>query len=206
MEFHLPFFALRKALSLNDSHPKAHGKRLRESKDLSFLKGQNTEQEEHEQYCIYQAQVSLVVNGFDEWQWTAYAFVDTEHDDDDDSPDKSISEGLTEDPIGCGLDANLPIWRPRQYFLRAFENRVKQIRQEWNQLVRKLVLDINQYVCCFTLNFKWLLAISDSNLDTNPPNRNERIHLHGQMHLGIQKSGLKRWHSPLTGLFRLWNC
>jgi len=155
MEFHLPFFALRKTTPRDGSPPKAYGKRLRESKDLSFLKGQNTGPEGQENYRIYQAQISCVVCGLDDWQWVTYAFVDTEHDDNgDDSADKATSsEGINEDPITCGLDANLPIWKPRQYFLKVFEIRAKQIRQEWDQLVRKLVLDISEYVCCATLNF-----------------------------------------------------
>jgi hypothetical protein len=155
MEFHLPFFALRKTPPSDGSPPRAHGNRLRESKDLSFLKGRNTGPEEQENYCIYQAQISCVVCGLDDWQWVAYAFVDTEHDNDgDDLADKATSfEGLNEDPIACGLDANLPIWKPRQYFLKVFEIRAKQTRQEWDQLVRKLVLDISEYVCCVTLKF-----------------------------------------------------
>jgi hypothetical protein len=155
MEFHLPFFALRKTSPSDCSPTRAHGKRLRESKDLSFLKGQNTKPGEQENYCIYQAQISCVVCGLDDWQWVAYAFVDTEHDnDDDDLVDKATSlEELNEDPIACGLDASLPIWKPRQYYLKVFEIRVKQTRQEWDQLVRKLVLDISEYVCCVTLNF-----------------------------------------------------
>lgn len=155
MEFHLPFFALRKTSPRDSSPPRAYGKRLREVKDLSFLKGQDTWIEDQENYCIYQAQISCVVWGLDDWQWVAYAFVDTEHDNDgDDLADKATSfEGLNEDPIACGLDASLPIWKPRQYFLKVFEIRAKQTRKEWDQLVRKLVLDISEYVCCVTLKF-----------------------------------------------------
>jgi hypothetical protein len=149
MEFHLPFFALRKTPPPNSS-PRAHGKRLREMKDLSFLKGQNTGPEDQENYCIYPAQISCVVWGLDEWQWAAYAFVDTEHNDDSDDS----AEGINEDPIAaCGLDASRPIWKPRQYFLKVFEVRAKQARQEWDHLVRRLVLDIDEYVCYVTLNF-----------------------------------------------------
>jgi hypothetical protein len=161
MEFHLPFFALRKTPPPDGSPPKAHGKRLRELKDLSFLKGQNTEPKDQEKYCIYQAQISCVVCGLDEWQWVAYTFVDAKHDsyafvdtehDGDDSTDKATPGEVNEDPIACGLDASKPIWKPRQYFLRAFEIRAKRVKQEWDQLVRKLELDINEFVCCVTLN------------------------------------------------------
>jgi hypothetical protein len=129
---------------------------LREWKDLSFLKGQNTEPEDKKNHRIYQAQISCVVYGFDEWKWDAYAFVDTEHElhDGDDLADKGTpSEEYYEDPIASGQDARRPIWKPRQYFLKTFEIRAKEIRREWDQLVRHLVLAISQYVCCVTFKF-----------------------------------------------------
>jgi hypothetical protein len=160
MEFHLPFFALRKTPPPGSSPLRAYRKRLRKMKDLSFLRGENTDLEDQESYCIYQAQISYVVWGLDEWQWIVYAFVDTKHNDGDgdgngdDSVDKATSsKGLSEDPITCGLDTSLPIWKPRQYFLKAFEIRAKEVRQEWDQLIRRLVLDISEYVCCVTLEF-----------------------------------------------------
>jgi hypothetical protein len=101
--------------------------------------------------------MSCVVHGFDEWQWTTWAFEDTEHDAEestgvDDGPGPAAAEPvfcptINEDPIACGLDANMPIWRPRQYFLKAFEIRIQKVRDEWDELVHRLEVDKREYVC-----------------------------------------------------------
>jgi hypothetical protein len=162
MEIHLPFFALRKTPQPDDSPLKARRKHLREPKDLYFLKGDNMSPEAQENYRLYPAQISCVVHGSDEWQWVVYAFVDTEHkevedwidggDDRDNWPDVEFSKGIIEDPIACGQHAPLPIWQPRQYFLKVFEIRIKEVRQEWDQVVHKLVVDTSIYVCILALN------------------------------------------------------
>jgi hypothetical protein len=162
MEFHLPFFALRKARS-PDNSPRVRGKGLRNSKDLLFLKEETTNSGEQENYRLYQAQISCVVHGFDEWQWVAYAFEDTQHepsehgDDNDDGDDlvdyATSSQGFKEDPIARGLNASLPIWRPRQYFLKALELRLTIVSREWHQLVYKLVADTSEYVSFLTHSF-----------------------------------------------------
>jgi hypothetical protein len=170
MEIHLPFFALRKISTSDGPPPKARGKLLREPTNLSFLKGDNNEPEAQENYRLYPTQISCVVHGFDEWQWTTYAFVDTEHkesedwidgDDDRDSwAEVEFSKRIIEDPIACGQHAHLPVWKPRQYFLKVFEIRIKEIRQEWDQLVHKLVTDISAYVRNLTLSLRKTLDIT----------------------------------------------
>ena len=81
---------MRKVPPPDSSLPKVREKRLREMKDLSFLKGQNTGPEGQERYCIYQAQFSCVVCGLDEWQWVVYGFIDTKHNGDDDGDARQI--------------------------------------------------------------------------------------------------------------------
>ena len=83
MEFHLPYFALRKAPSLTGSPAKARGKRLRDLKYLSFLKEDDSEKEGKETFILYQAQISCVVYGHSEWQWIMYALDDTGHTEHD---------------------------------------------------------------------------------------------------------------------------
>jgi hypothetical protein len=173
MEFHLPFFALRKVLPQDglpeprpESPPNTHGKRLRNPRDILLLKPESIKPEDKETYRLYPAQISCVVYGYSEWQWLAYAFADTEHTEHDheggyewphvddrvvDSAEATFSEGLTEDPITCAPDASLPIWRPRQYFLKAFEIQAKKVMQEWDPVVHKLVVDTRAYVCSHTL-------------------------------------------------------
>lgn len=99
--------------------------------------------------------------GYDEWQWTACAFLDNAHESGDlygaeETNDGDCEDGETivgqkvdgfdEDPIASGLYASTPIWRPRQYFTKAFEVNIKEVSQEWHELVRKMEYDIIVYV------------------------------------------------------------
>jgi hypothetical protein len=60
----------------------------------------------------------------------------------------ATQEEIDEDPLAKWVDASRnPIWRPRQYFLRAFEAQLEEPRQEWDKLVRRLEVDITEYVC-----------------------------------------------------------
>lgn len=112
MEFHLPFFALRKALTSNGPPPTVRAKRLREWEDLTLLTRDKTGSKGQEIYRLYKAQMSCVIHGFDGWHWVAYAFEDTQQDrkDDGNGVGKTIfSQGIHEDPISCRLDADNPI-------------------------------------------------------------------------------------------------
>jgi len=91
---------------------------------------------------IHEAMTSIVVCGSDESRWTAYAFVDTEFSGAPvvgDEYEDSIE--LNEDPIasdrtGPELEADNPIWDPREYFLRIVDLRMKrQVLQEWRYIV-----------------------------------------------------------------------
>lgn len=110
--------------------------------------------------CIYEAQISCIVTGFDEQSWIGLAFVDTYYrgDDDRDSVEyyaeqnadaepESIENPFLMDPLSGGeIDANSPIWRPREYFLKIFECRVKQVRFEWHNVVDRLLQITEPYV------------------------------------------------------------
>jgi hypothetical protein len=173
MEFHLSFFALRKT-SPTDNSPSICGKRLRDWEDLSLLARDKTKPGGQENYRLHKAQISCVIHGFDEWQWVTYAFEDTEHnkaedyeggdievgvDDGEVSGDEAMfCQEINEDPITRGHDANRPIWRPRQYFLKAFEVRIKVVREEWDDLVDKLEVDRTEYVYFLALGFERLFG------------------------------------------------
>jgi len=177
MEFHLPYFALRKYPQPNSSHKKmsTHGLRKWEyisliDEEISVLGGQ-------ELYRLHEAQASLCVYGPDEWQWTACAFLDEAHrsgnlydygetrdgdgkdgegeEDEENGEDETavLDEkpvDVDEDPIATGLYASIPIWRPRQYFVFAFEVNIRETSLEWRELVHKLEYDINASVCIST--------------------------------------------------------
>jgi len=115
-----------------------------------FLKIQTSKSQDEGNYGIYKAQISFVICGSDHRRWVAYAFVDTDFDskelgDEEDFP----YEGVQEDPIASDskVDANRPIWSPREYFLMIVKIRVDQVRKEWEFLVRTVERSINGYVC-----------------------------------------------------------
>jgi hypothetical protein len=153
MEFHLPFFALRKAASSGGPTSRLNGKRLRHYEELTLLTREIAESNGQDNYCLYSMHIACVTQGFDEWQWTTWTFEDTVQEYDEGGDENSsgfdavAGQDINEDPIACGLDANKPIWRPRQYFLKAFEIRIKKVREEWDELVHKLEIDRREYVC-----------------------------------------------------------
>lgn len=105
--------------------------------------------------CIYEAQISVLVTGVDHWSWTAFAFVDTYYKGAEN--DESVEHYLEQveqvqnvprfDPLTKGqYDAELPVWRPREYFLRVLETRVKQVKQEWHNTVFCILQRIEPHV------------------------------------------------------------
>jgi hypothetical protein len=170
---------------------------MRRFEDLSFSKEECTGQDDQENYRLHHAQVSCVVYGYDEWHWTAYAFVDTEHDDDDgnntnESENAAVcsQEEIDEDPIACGAHAShLPIWRPRQYFLKAFEARIQEPKREWDELVHLLEVDITECVCSNVLISEYLYKMWSQVWKLMPC---RTIHLHVMIPLVVPRKDLTR--------------
>ena len=147
LDLHLPFFLLRKSAPPEESMGKVNTKPKRRWTDLSFLKidtSDSQDKEPKEVWGIHEAQASCVVTGSDDWRWVGYGFVDTEID----GFLADLSEDdLSFDQIAAGeLEANIPIWRPRDYWLKVFEIRIEQVRKEWEYLIHKVELSVNQYV------------------------------------------------------------
>lgn len=155
LEFHLPFYAWRRnGAVIKDERRKRNGKPLRRSRELTFLDMKvPTESTTGLQDCIYEVQVSGLVTGVDHWSWTAYIFVDTYYKGPDSSEcvdsyiDKQVN-GYGPDPLTAGRYPNSrPVWRPREYFLRVFESRINQVKQEWFNTVSTLLQQTEPYVC-----------------------------------------------------------
>jgi len=88
--------------------------------------------------------------------------VDTQHDSDHDDgevandhelDDDAATRGIDEDPILCRPATLKPIWRPRQYFLKAFEMKARECWEEWDELVHRLEADRKEYVCFLSPKF-----------------------------------------------------
>jgi hypothetical protein len=119
----------------------------REWTDLSFLKLDTSESQNLDPngvWGIFETQVSCVVTGSDFRRWIGYGFADTDidgHLTDLSKVDSSY------DPIAAGkLKAHIPIWRPQEYWLKIFKIRIEKVGREWEYLIYKMELGVNQYV------------------------------------------------------------
>ncbi|KAH2317285.1 hypothetical protein KXW18_009496 [Aspergillus fumigatus] len=129
LQFHLPYYALR------PDQPD-----LRDSRGLRKHRYFRPPGEE-KQDRIYEAQVSLVVFGVDDFFWAAYFCEDTYFSDQD-----LVATCLQDEVDGPSLGRRMhkfPIWDPRYYFLSILATRTGQITLEWTVLVQSLenVLD-----------------------------------------------------------------
>lgn len=120
--------------------------------DLSFLEPNSSGSGQGDGTAVlYEAQISCAITGQDNWTWTAYLFVDTyfEEDstDDVDSYCDQVFDQWSPDPLTRGdHNANLPISDPRAYFLTVLQIRFLQVKNAWEDLIKKLQPRICQYV------------------------------------------------------------
>jgi hypothetical protein len=158
MELHLPYLALRElSPATNSSSQTAPGKaQTRHWKDLSFLNIKTERSPTQRKFGIYQARCSIVTCGSDNRRWVTYAFIDRDFDGDDLEEEDCLYDGIQQDPIASDckldeslelLDANLPHWDAREYFLAVFNIRMTKLLKEWENLVRWVERRINDYVC-----------------------------------------------------------
>lgn len=103
--------------------------------------------------CIYEAQISVMVTGLDEWFWTGYCFVDAYYHKDGVGESAEIFAdefgGLPKkmEPISGGKwELDIPVWDPREYFLRILLCRTEQVSQEWKNAVYRLLQETKSYV------------------------------------------------------------
>lgn len=147
LDLHLPFFILGKSIPPEKSEGKFNIKPWRGWTDLSFLKINKFDfrpQKPMEVWGIQEAQISCIVAGSDHWRWVGYGFVDSEVDGVLAEP---YDTNLLQDQIAAGeIEVSFPIWTPRDYWIRVFELRIGYVRGQWEYLIYKLELGINQYV------------------------------------------------------------
>lgn len=138
--FHLPFFAWRES---------THGTHWHEVFDATFL-----DWETKTPAYIFPAKYSFAVTGIDEWRWTAYCFVDTLFDTDDDAECVSNYVGNSQGPGGMHLDPctageefmDNVVQDPRKYFLRVLAARLACISEEWRRIAHKVEGSVDLYV------------------------------------------------------------
>ncbi|KAH6138817.1 hypothetical protein HBI55_126120 [Parastagonospora nodorum] len=135
LQFHLPHFVLRRK---KQSSKKYTAKLQRARTDLSFLAQVSQSSFSQEPLELVQAQISVVLCGTSETRYTAYCFEDNDHDEDREMGDYEFSEdGFQADQITRGeINANEPIWNPREYFLVTLLEKFKQVVGEWARVVQ----------------------------------------------------------------------
>lgn len=126
LEFHLPYYALRQGDVL-----RADPRGLRRSGYLI----PNDKGSPESQY-LYEAQLSLMVTGVDEWFWTAYFCAETHFGSEESIQyyHKNQLDALT----GGEKSIRYPVWNPREYFLSILSRRLKQVAKEWSNIVESL--------------------------------------------------------------------
>jgi len=131
MEFQLPYFALRQPLQppVQDGRI-LFGKDLRNFKPMltSFARGSSNA-------LFYEAQVSFLLVGVDEWYWTAYCCTDTFFGSE--RTPTWYKDDLRDGPTAIA-DVDMPFWNPREYFLHVLSRRLGQVAAEWRNLIQRL--------------------------------------------------------------------
>ncbi|EEA19331.1 conserved hypothetical protein [Talaromyces marneffei ATCC 18224] len=141
LEFHLPYLSLRQA------PPEPHSPEANNGRawtDLSFLE---PEKGKLQHRGVFEAQISFVIVGSDNYRWDGYCFAfDDEEELLDDDSDAVRMDPISWNGKSCTYNANHPIWDPRKYFLAVFESRMTQVLAEFECLIRMIAKNIKQYV------------------------------------------------------------
>lgn len=93
---------------------------------------------------FYEAQISFIIVGLDDWVWTGYCFTET-HFGSEESIDFYYGRGY-DAPSGGAKPAHYPAWNPREYFLLILSLRVKQVTREWSNVVLALEERLHYHV------------------------------------------------------------
>lgn len=148
LSFHLPFLAWRQHSTPSvDARRTAGNQPLRATRDVSFLGRVNGQSPTY----MHEAQLSCMIVGLDNRQWTAYSFFDTYHDGGESKHDvlsyQSTQGGLMMDPLTCGrFVSENPVTDAREYFLRVMESCIAEIKEEWQNAGRQVLKSLKPSV------------------------------------------------------------
>ncbi|KAB8225606.1 hypothetical protein BDV33DRAFT_231018 [Aspergillus novoparasiticus] len=124
LEFHLPHYVLR------PSQTKFQDRRgLRKHRFFRPPRSNDSD-------CIYEAQLSLVVSGVDDYFWTACFCEDSYFRGKNPIPDY-LEDKVDGPSFGLRM-SKYPIWDPRYYFLFILSIRMSQVAMEWAVIVGTL--------------------------------------------------------------------
>ncbi|KAL4982547.1 hypothetical protein BDW68DRAFT_182436 [Aspergillus falconensis] len=131
-EFHIPYFALRRAAP-GVSFPPSHVNRRKGKFQASFSVCAGDEKE-----FFHEAQISVLLVGIDEWVWTLYCLVETHFSATGPEDVGTYVQSGRDAPSGEGANYSMPIWNPREYFLLILSRRMSEVKFEWSNLVQTL--------------------------------------------------------------------
>lgn len=145
LEFHIPFFAMRRSRPEQDFEQRRK-RTHRGWMNLSFLDSKDTDPEADGICGIHQAHISVTLGGTDDTRWFVYCFEDTHFDEDGELGQDEQTEEHQSDQVARGeFGAENTIWNPREYFLLVFLTRMKQVKKEWEELVRFIETGIKEH-------------------------------------------------------------
>jgi hypothetical protein len=130
--------------------------------NLSFLNLEPSE-EGIPSYCLKKSHVSIVICGSDNVQWVGYAFTNSADNKDDDESDGSETDGTEdededEDEVkfqrdlfasvdsDSVIDANMPTYDAREYWLCVIHLRLDFIVKKWAHTVLKIEQRVRDHV------------------------------------------------------------
>lgn len=137
MTFHLPYYALRKGTEKTDLR-RYQDHRLRRSYELPLPRRPN---EKSTRY--YEAQISGLTTGIDDFFYTTYCFVDTYFGSED------LCARYLElriDPLTAIRSLQFPIWNPRENYILPFSQRLRQVTEEQRDLIDEFDDRMEEYV------------------------------------------------------------
>jgi hypothetical protein len=140
LQFHMPFYALRERPPTPCTKDDVSTKPLRNWTDVSFLA---------DSLGIHESHIAFTICGVADRRWVAYAFSDTDYDENKEMDEFQFDyNGMFADQIAGDardVDANKPIWNPREYYLMIMSIRLSQIVGEWAKLIRKFEKGIRKH-------------------------------------------------------------
>ncbi|KAF2684747.1 hypothetical protein K458DRAFT_337807 [Lentithecium fluviatile CBS 122367] len=143
LQFHMPFYALRRGFREPCYKEEVFVKPRRIWRDISFLENGENAIPDAKPLGIHESHMAFTICGVANHRWIAYSFSDTDFDEDKDMGECEFDySGMVADQIAADntrpVNANHPIWNPREYFLLIASRRLNQIFGEWAKLIRKI--------------------------------------------------------------------
>lgn len=142
LEFHLPYYALRKFDRQEVVDPRrSNNKPLRLSRLLPLAPGGTADD-----LYYHEAQISFCITGVDECMYTSYCLVDTYHGSEKKHSAYLNPPTFIEPSTGGEKDLEYPIWNPRELFLCVLSIRLQQVIGESQALIDAFEERMDAYV------------------------------------------------------------